>query len=70
MVKVVNIKREQEKAIIVAFADSKSDVTSGMEVIGLPEGTEIAWGSSILTADGDVGLLDSEGTWHWVGEEE
>ena len=51
MVKVVSIKREQDKAIIVAFADSKSDVTSSMEIIGLPANTEITYPSVIYTAD-------------------
>ena len=66
MVKVVSIKREQDKAIIVAFADSKSDVTSGMEVVGLPANTEITYPSVIYTADADVAFLKSDGTWNWV----
>jgi hypothetical protein len=66
MVKVVSIKREQEKAIVVLFADAQSDVTSGADIEGLPEGTELSYGSMAYTASGDVGFLKSDGTWSWV----
>lgn len=66
MIKVTSIKREQEGAIIIAFADDKTDVTSGMTIEGLPEDTEIVYGSMIYTASGDVAFLKSNGTWNWV----
>ena len=51
----------------VLFADSKSDVTDDMEIVGMPDGAVPAFGSSVITADGDVGFLKSDGTWNWVG---
>ena len=67
MVKLTSIKHESgNKAYITAFADTQEDVTSSMTVEGLPEGTEIAYGSSIITAKAEVAFLKSDGTWNWV----
>ena len=69
-VKVTNLKLGLgNKADVTLFADAKADVTTGMTVIGLPEGIEPAFGSSVITASGDIAFLKSDGTWNWVGEE-
>lgn len=47
------------------FADSKSEVTSDMKIVGLPDGYVLAPGSSCITADKDFAFLKSDGTWVW-----
>lgn len=68
MIKVVSIKREaDDKARIVAFADTKAEVTSASVAMeGLPEGTVLAYGSIVYTASGDVAFLKSDNSWNWV----
>ena len=68
MIKVTSIKMGLgNKADVVLFADSKEDVTDEMVVVGLPEGVEPAFGSSVVTASGDIAFLKSDGTWNWLG---
>ena len=68
MIKVTSIKMGLgNKADVVLFADSKADVTDEMVVVGLPEGVEPAFGSSVVTASGDIAFLKSDGTWNWLG---
>jgi len=70
MIKVTEIKQGPgTKADVTLFADTKEEITSGMVVIGLPEGIEPAFGSSVITADGDIAFLKSDGTWNWIGGE-
>ena len=52
------------------FADAKEDITDDMTVIDLPEGYTLDTESYVITAAGDIGILDSTGTWNWVGDEE
>lgn len=68
MIKVVSIKREADnKARIVAFADTKAEVTSASVAMeGLPEGTTLAYGSCVYTASADVAFLKSDDTWNWI----
>ena len=70
MIKVTSLKLGLgNKADVVLFADTKSEITEGMVVVGLPEGIEPAFGSSVITAAGDIGFLKSDDTWSWVGED-
>lgn len=49
---------------ISAFADTKTEVgTSKIE--GLPDGARIYIGSSLLTANGELAFMKSDGTWNW-----
>lgn len=48
------------------FADTKDEVTSGAEIIGLPQGATIEMGSTVVTADADVAFMKSNGEWNWV----
>lgn len=49
---------------ISAFADTKNEVgTSKIE--GLPDGARIYIGSSLLTANGELAFMKSDGTWNW-----
>ena len=48
--------------------DTKSEIKddqSQMEIIGLPEGTIIGFGSTAMTVDMELGKYDSTGHWHW-----
>lgn len=68
MIKVVSIKREaDDKARIVAYADTKAEVTSASVAMeGLPTGTVLAYGSIVYTASADVAFLKSDNSWNWV----
>ena len=48
------------------FADTKDEVTSGAEIIGLPQGATIEMGSTVVTADADVAFMKSNGEWNWI----
>ena len=56
------------KATVSLFADSKTDLDGITEsdIVEFPRGYEIDWGSSVMTADGEVGFLKSDGTWNWL----
>lgn len=67
MIKVTSIKSGlNNKADVTLFADTKSEVTSGMVIEGLPDGVTIDFGSSVITAAGEIAFLKSDGTWNWV----
>lgn len=51
------------------FASTKEDIGDDMHVQRLPSNYELVAGSYVITAAGDIGQLDFDGTWHWVGEE-
>ena len=48
------------------FADTQSEVSSTMEIEGMPDGYTLAAGSSVLTAAGEVAFLKSDKTWNWL----
>ena len=59
MVKVIAI---DDKAVATLAADTKEEVT-GVTF----EGNTLTLGSLALVATtGDVGILDSNGTWNWI----
>ena len=57
----------KQTATVSLFADQKSDITDSMVVEGIPEGFTIAFGSSCMTADGELGFMKSNGQWNWLG---
>lgn len=69
-VKVQNlIEYEQNNEIeVLLFADTKEEVSDDMQIDGIPKGKVISYGSSLITADGDIAFLKSDGTWNFVGE--
>ena len=76
-VKLIEIKKFEtttataNKYVIAhLFASSKDAVGSDMVVDGLPETYILSAGSYVRTAAGDIGQLDFDGTWKFVGEEE
>ena len=68
MIKVTDIRLNANKktAQVSLFADTKSEVTGDFEVDGLPEGYDLEFGSSILTASGELAFVKSDGTITWV----
>lgn len=69
MVKVTaisNMDYINNKAVVSLMADTKSDISSDMDVIGLPTGFKIDFGSSVLTTAGELAFMKSDGTWNWT----
>ena len=69
MIKVTELKNtdgDTNSFLISAFADTKDEVTSSAEFIGLPEGAEIEMGSSVITASGELAFMKSDGSWSWT----
>ena len=61
---------ESEKKIVASlFASTKEDVGDDMQVQGMPSNYVLTAGSYVRTAAGDIGQLDFDGTWVWVGDE-
>ena len=59
------IKKEYKGTI---FADSRSEVTTvdALEsMLNIPAGSQIGWGSKIITANADVGFIKSDRTINW-----
>ena len=71
MIKVVecnNTDTDIHTYKITAFSDTKAEVedTALADYIGLPKGATIEMGSLLMTADGDVAFMKSDGNWNWV----
>ena len=56
----------KKTAKLSLFVDNKSDVTASMEIDEMPAGYTIAQSSMVMTADGDVAFMRSDGAWNWV----
>jgi len=70
MIKVtecINTDTDGNSYRISAFADTKSEVTSDAEFVGLPAGATIEIGSDLITAAGELAFMKSDGTWNWLG---
>lgn len=48
------------------FADTKSEVQSATKFPGIPDGYSIEMGSSVMTAEGELAFMKSDGTWNWL----
>lgn len=67
MVKVLDFNANlKPETICTLFADTSSEVSSDMTIVGLPSNMKPAAGSALITAAGDIALLDSEGTWNFL----
>lgn len=56
-------------ADVSLFADAKDEVKDDMsdvDVIGLPKGVKIAFGSDAMTASGEMAYRKSDDTWNWL----
>lgn len=65
MIKITDVTlRVGKKITATIFADTKTEVVDNLAI-----GDDVLdYGSVAVTAAGDVGQLDSSGTWHWLGE--
>ena len=67
MVKVLDFNANlKPETICTLFADTSSEVSTDMTIVGLPANMKPAAGSALITAAGDIALLDSEGTWNFI----
>ena len=71
MIKVMEIRNtdaDNRTVKVSLFSDTKDEVatTSLDDVIGFPSGMSVEFGSDLITADGDVAFMKSDGTWNWV----
>ncbi|MBQ1297071.1 MAG: hypothetical protein IIY21_23700 [Clostridiales bacterium] len=67
MVKVLDFNANlKPETICTLFADTSSEVSSDMTIVGLPTNMKPAAGSALITAAGEIALLDSEGTWNFL----
>lgn len=50
------------------YSDTKAEVasTSTDDILGFPKGKNIEMGSKLYTADADIAIYKSDGTWNWV----
>jgi len=71
MIKVTEwSKKGQNLYHIDAMADTKEEVDNGDPFIGLPDNYNLEIGSTVMTVDGDIAFLTSDGRWNWVGGSE
>ena len=66
VMKITNTDADTSDYKVELFADTKNEVTSDAHIVGLPEGTKIEIGSSVLTASGELAFMKSDGTWNWL----
>ena len=67
MIKVLDFNANlKPETVCTLFADTKAEVSSSMTIVGLPANMKPAAGSALITAAGDIALLDSEGTWNFL----
>ena len=66
VMKITNTDTDRSDYKVELFADTKSEVTPNAKIIGLPEGTTIELGSSVITAAGEIAFMKSDGTWNWL----
>ena len=58
-----SVKKEMRCSI---FADAKADVSGDLAAkLNLPDGFKLAYGSSVVTASLEVGMLKSNDSWQW-----
>jgi len=54
-----------KKVVASLMADTKAEVASAT-IVGLPNGFELGFGSSVMTTSGEVAFMKSDGTWNWL----
>ena len=60
----IKINPLTDEARVSLFADDKSDVS--LENAQKLVGRDLEMGSSVITADGELAFLKSDGTFNWV----
>jgi hypothetical protein len=71
MVKLLKINQSSTvdgkiRVLVDLFADTKNDEISVDTIEGLSSLNELVAGSTILTAKGEIALLDSTNKWNWI----
>lgn len=70
MIKIQEIKLNPQtmRAEVALFADTKVEVSSATtnDIVGFPKGYDIDFGSSVLTASGELAFRKSDDSWNWV----
>lgn len=61
----INKFKSPNTALCTVYADTKSEVTANATIENLPDDVEIEEGSTLYTADLDVAVMKSDGTWKW-----
>ena len=62
---IKGVDDNNKTANVSIFADTKAEVATGT-IEGMPEGYLPSFGSSLLTASGELAFMKSDGTWNWV----
>ncbi|MBR4377365.1 MAG: hypothetical protein IKP50_00545 [Bacilli bacterium] len=68
MIKVMSIENNDLNTndyLVSLFADTKAEVEAGGEIVGLPQNAGIEFGSKVITADGQLAYMQSDGNWKW-----
>lgn len=63
---IVSVDSAEKKVVANLFADTKEEVTDGMEVVGMIKGYDLDTESTVITAKGELAFLKSDGTWNWI----
>lgn len=63
---VQNTDLNMKSCRVSLFADTKSEVVPGAQIVGMPVDSTIEMGSSVMTASGELAFMKSDGTWNWV----
>jgi hypothetical protein len=58
-----SVKKEMKVSL---FADTKSEVSNDVNFEGKLTGYQIAQGSDVMTASGEMAFRKSDGTWSWL----
>lgn len=71
MIKVNDLRNtdgDRNTVLISAFSDTKAEVatTPISDYIGMPKNMTIEMGSDMMTADGEMAFMKSDGTWNWL----
>lgn len=68
MIKVSSIDYLDEatkQAKVFIESDTKSEVTAGATIIGMPEGYTVAPFSKLMTTNKELAIMKSDGNWNW-----
>ena len=67
-VKSITLNPLTKQADVSLFSDTKAEVatTPLTSIKGFPKGYSIAFGSNVMTAEGEIAFRKSDNTWSWV----
>lgn len=65
VVNSIELNHVNKTAKVGLYADSKSEITDGMTIEGVPAGYTLAMMSTAMTPAKDFAFTDSTGHWTW-----